>query len=140
MLHLFCIDYLFLSMCLLFITPSSAYVIVYNYLFFNHISICRVFFTSSSFFFLILIPPYFPLNSIATNLHTCKSERACKPTILLDLTIELKRIFFFSLTFASSPQSLQFQRRIIVVIFRSNYQLAIARDSIALTLTRTCLS
>lgn len=91
------------------------------------------------FFLLSLIPPYFSLNSIATNLHTCKSER--KPTILLDLTIELKQIFFsLSLSLPRLSFSLQFPRRIIMVIFRSNYQLAIARDSIALTLTRTCLS
>lgn len=63
-----------------FIIPISPFAhAIYIYIFFNHISICIVFlylsfsFSSSS---------YFPLNSIATNLHARKSERVCKPTIL----------------------------------------------------------
>lgn len=95
----------------------------------------------------------YPLNSVWLSTYTRanRNELTNRRFRPVDCAIDLKRIF--DLSYLSFPPSLSLfllfffltsaslvSRKVIVVIFRSDDQLAIAKDPITLTLTRTCLS
>lgn len=91
----------------------------------------------------------YPLNSVWLSTYTRanRNELTNRRFRPVDCAIDLKRIF--DLSYLSFPLSLLFffltsaslvSRKVIVVIFKSDDQLAIAKDPITLTLTRTCLS
>lgn len=146
------IFYLFICFSFVLLWYYHLYIYFYSwtaYLFLSFFLFNRLLPSLLCFPFRISRLLLYPLNSVWLSTYTRanRNELTNRRFRPVDCAIDLKRIF--DLSYLSFPLSLLFffltsaslvSRKVIVVIFKSDDQLAIAKDPITLTLTRTCLS